>query len=81
MEIVVHEIATDGLPDMEALTGLVAPDLWPEWDELVAMSDDECRSALAHLAGRDPALFAQVMEVTRPEREDGRARRAARMAR
>jgi hypothetical protein len=56
----------------------VAPDPWPE---LAAMSDDECRSALAHLAGRDPGLFARVMEVTRPEREGARARRAARMAR
>jgi hypothetical protein len=56
----------------------VAPDPWPEF---LAMSADECRSALAHLAGRDPALFARVMEVTRPEREGARARRAARMGR
>jgi hypothetical protein len=56
----------------------VAPDPWPEF---LAMTADECRSALAYLAGRDPNLFARVMEVTRPEREDGRARRAARMAR
>jgi hypothetical protein len=58
-----------------------APVALDPWPELAAMSDDECRSALAHLAGYDPALFAQVMEVTRPEREGARARRAERMAR